>query len=567
MADQTVLRFPAALGTALATSGQVATLPKGTDGLDAGGASSTNAKRTTSIEAAGTLAGIDLLQECPSEPQVQQPAGHDSDLAAPNGERTGPQLVPLLRAFDRLPANAPQDSPPIQARSDQDRDDQDRFESRALDLARAFWTGSEPTRAAEATRAGAETPRAEAQTLLHSTDMADARRDPATGGDDPAFARTVAAGTPAARSRSGFGVAFGIVLAVCIGVAISFMPDRPNEIVASEKTGGEAAIPVAPPPSEMPAVAVLAALPPVEAPADPPRSQPAEASRIDVAVERATTEDVAPSRPAPPLLILADALPLLDAESVIHHPARPNSPPSVLDKAPPVGEPPPVQPKAVILRPASPSQAPAIKAAPPTLLAEPLDDGRGAGDVIVHPLLPPPVESAPPQDSASTLARDSRLDSPPSSPAVVEPAAILPASAVAAPLPDQPSGALADPSPAPAANRPRDAPVLAQAAPGAALAEPRPAIGPAQAAAMTRRADALAAIGDLSGARLFYERLALAGSREAALALARSYDPNWLRQHGVVGVPPDPARAAYWYERASAPTGNTPASQAPRAKP
>ena len=68
---------------------------------------------------------------------------------------------------------------------------------------------------------------------------------------------------------------------------------------------------------------------------------------------------------------------------------------------------------------------------------------------------------------------------------------------------------------------------------------------------MLRRAEELQAIGDLSGARLFYERLALAGHKQAALALARSYDGAWLRQNGVVGVPGDPQRAAYWYERAA----------------
>ncbi len=68
--------------------------------------------------------------------------------------------------------------------------------------------------------------------------------------------------------------------------------------------------------------------------------------------------------------------------------------------------------------------------------------------------------------------------------------------------------------------------------------------------AMMRRADALAAVGDLGAARLFYERLAVAGDGVAALALARSYDPAWLRQQRAVGVPPDLVRAAYWYARA-----------------
>jgi uncharacterized caspase-like protein len=70
--------------------------------------------------------------------------------------------------------------------------------------------------------------------------------------------------------------------------------------------------------------------------------------------------------------------------------------------------------------------------------------------------------------------------------------------------------------------------------------------------AMMRRADALLAVNDLAGARLFYERLALEGHQPAALALARTYDPAWLRQLSVIGVPADPARAAHWYARAEA---------------
>jgi TPR repeat protein len=77
----------------------------------------------------------------------------------------------------------------------------------------------------------------------------------------------------------------------------------------------------------------------------------------------------------------------------------------------------------------------------------------------------------------------------------------------------------------------------------------------AQVLAMMKRAEGLAALGDLSGARLFWERLALQGHKEAALMLARSYDGAWLRGQGVVGVPADPVRAAYWYDRAGVGVG------------
>jgi hypothetical protein len=94
-------------------------------------------------------------------------------------------------------------------------------------------------------------------------------------------------------------------------------------------------------------------------------------------------------------------------------------------------------------------------------------------------------------------------------------------------------------------------PPPAATVPAETLAAPRPALDAGQVSAMTRRAEALVSIGDLSGARLFYERLALAGHKPAALMLARSYDAAWLRRQGVVGVPADAERAAYWYERAA----------------
>jgi hypothetical protein len=56
--------------------------------------------------------------------------------------------------------------------------------------------------------------------------------------------------------------------------------------------------------------------------------------------------------------------------------------------------------------------------------------------------------------------------------------------------------------------------------------------------------------GNISAARLFYERAADEGLANAAMALAGTYDANELAQLKVRGVPPDPAQARRWYERA-----------------
>jgi TPR repeat protein len=64
-----------------------------------------------------------------------------------------------------------------------------------------------------------------------------------------------------------------------------------------------------------------------------------------------------------------------------------------------------------------------------------------------------------------------------------------------------------------------------------------------------RGKDFLAA-GDLSSAQLLFRRAAEAGSAEAALALASTYDPHYLAEHNVVGVVGDEVKARTWYQRA-----------------
>jgi TPR repeat protein len=64
--------------------------------------------------------------------------------------------------------------------------------------------------------------------------------------------------------------------------------------------------------------------------------------------------------------------------------------------------------------------------------------------------------------------------------------------------------------------------------------------------------DQMLAIKDISAARRFYEYAANAGSARAAAALARTFDPTFFPQFGVIGLRPEPALAAIWYRKAAA---------------
>jgi hypothetical protein len=65
------------------------------------------------------------------------------------------------------------------------------------------------------------------------------------------------------------------------------------------------------------------------------------------------------------------------------------------------------------------------------------------------------------------------------------------------------------------------------------------------------RGDTLFASGDLTSARLYYERAAQAGNGPAALRLAETYDPQFLKRAHLRGVQGDIAAATFWYKRAS----------------
>ena len=69
---------------------------------------------------------------------------------------------------------------------------------------------------------------------------------------------------------------------------------------------------------------------------------------------------------------------------------------------------------------------------------------------------------------------------------------------------------------------------------------------------MVQRGNELIASKDFSAAQHFYKRAADIGLPEAALALARTYDPGELARSGAVGLRPDPEMARNWYEKARA---------------
>lgn len=68
--------------------------------------------------------------------------------------------------------------------------------------------------------------------------------------------------------------------------------------------------------------------------------------------------------------------------------------------------------------------------------------------------------------------------------------------------------------------------------------------------AMMARVVGLMRQGDVGAARAILNRLVRENNPQAAYSLARSYDPQVLRQQRVVGIRPDPERARTLYEQA-----------------
>jgi hypothetical protein len=69
---------------------------------------------------------------------------------------------------------------------------------------------------------------------------------------------------------------------------------------------------------------------------------------------------------------------------------------------------------------------------------------------------------------------------------------------------------------------------------------------------MLQRGNELIGAKDFSAAQHFYKRAAEIGLPEAAVALARTYDPGELARIGAVGLQANPDMARTWYEKARA---------------
>jgi hypothetical protein len=68
---------------------------------------------------------------------------------------------------------------------------------------------------------------------------------------------------------------------------------------------------------------------------------------------------------------------------------------------------------------------------------------------------------------------------------------------------------------------------------------------------LIKRGHDLISNGDIAGGRLLLTRAAEAGDARASLALAGTYDAPVMGYLGVVGVPPDAAKARAWYKKAA----------------
>lgn len=148
-----------------------------------------------------------------------------------------------------------------------------------------------------------------------------------------------------------------------------------------------------------------------------------------------------------------------------------------------------------------------------------------------------------------------------------------PASAGSAQPADAPQKA--DPAPPKPAQAVTQAKIEAAPPASAAIvapASPQPAVKPSQPAAaeppqsafskelavkMLARGKEAESHGDIAGARRFYRVAADNRSTDAARALGRMYDPNWLRGHTLGGVQADPDMARKWYEIADKADGGS----------
>jgi hypothetical protein len=120
--------------------------------------------------------------------------------------------------------------------------------------------------------------------------------------------------------------------------------------------------------------------------------------------------------------------------------------------------------------------------------------------------------------------------------------------AVAAPVARTPPPPLDLPAAAPSR---RALEIVRNSVPTAARRDPTP-VTTDPVNALIERGDAMLALHDIGSARLLYERAAKAGNSRAATGVGKTYDPNYLRMEGAVGLQPNRSEAITWYQKAAA---------------
>jgi len=95
-----------------------------------------------------------------------------------------------------------------------------------------------------------------------------------------------------------------------------------------------------------------------------------------------------------------------------------------------------------------------------------------------------------------------------------------------------------------------EAPPPARPVVAAAPAPQQPQLEQEEINRLIRRGTQLLQSGDIAPARLMLQRAALGGSGQAALTLGGTYDPEVLREMGVLGFAANPAKAREWYQKA-----------------
>jgi Meckel syndrome type 1 protein len=295
----------------------------------------------------------------------------------------------------------------------------------------------------------------------------------------------------------------------------------------------------------------LVALPPPEAAASTPG--PAQAAPEIALPDRLATEPVASGPVVPEPIIPEPAV----TEPVLPEPPGPGS--AVAEPATP--EPTlPAEPGAL----AAASLAPT----PPTPVApEPVSPEVAMPGPIAAPAAAPPAPD--PGDATAAAPAAVVLPSPDTGPDVAQAEAGSPAPEAMSGVagggtpPASTSEAVAAGAAAGIIPRERhrsEPPAIAALPPAPALPPSSPAVaprpaGPSAAAplpALVQRADEMLRLGDISAARRLYERAAMAGNGQAALALGRTYDPGFLAIIHARGIQGDRALAITWYRHALA---------------